>query len=543
MVILMDETIGVKGGRQDRKRMVVISKNRKKKLERETEEIKELEKKVKKQQVYTFIRALPIAIGGEIIKTIYENTVGKKKKEKEEENSKWKIKEYDADISPKTPQESKLEELKKQKKKTIVTPTGEMITIFIKSPEEKKYIEEKQYKNINSTPESKNKEEQETPKKFIFSGIDVEEKKEEQKISNQKENEISNNYQEKIGKIKSRKIVEEYEKKLKEIRYDLRQTIYEYNVLVDQEEAIVVKKDVEIILEELSDLIEKVENLKSRLEIENLDKYDENYIMYLIEGYFEDFKNKKDISEIKESPIYIMISEKLEELDKKKDDLKGRLEERKEKLIEKDEAFEDLKDKYYSINQLNEELIEFQRKQEAIQKQIEEKVANATSITEKVEYQFRGINKETKELLKLMSFQMFLPGPKFARGLIASAAAHMFFINNILNPNMESKTYKVITVKDYSDEIKNSINQIDNTILSLGNTSSQIDKIISQLKNEYSDYFGVVKECDEMLSNLQKIKRNLKEKEFEMQKIKEKQQKELEKNNAKVLTRGKYPVN
>lgn len=540
MVILMDETIGVKGGRQDRKRMVVISEKRKKKLEQESEEIKELEKKVKKQQVYTFIKALPIAIGGEIVKTIYETAVGKKKKGKEEENSKWRIKEYDADISPKTPQESKLEELKKQKKKTIVTQTGEIITIYIKSPEEKKHIEE-QHKNNQSSKE-KNKEEQEPPKKFIFGGIDVAEK-EEQKTPDQKENEISNNYQEKIEKIKSRKIVEEYEEKLKEIRYDLRQTIYEYNVLVDQEEAIVVKKDVEIILEELSDLIEKVENLKSRLEIENLDKYDENYIMYLIEEYFEEFKNKKVISEIKESPIYIMISEKLEELDKKKDNLKDRLEEKKEKLIEKDEAFEDLKNKYYSINQLNEELIEFQRKQERIQKQIEEKVANATTITEKVEYKFRGINEETKELLKLMSFQMFLPGPRFARGLIASAAAHMFFINNILNPNMDSKTYRVITVKDYSDEIKNSINQIDNTISSLANTSSQIDKIISQLKNEYSDYFGVVKECDEMLSNLEKIKRDLKEKEFEMQQIKEKQQKELEKNDAKVLTRGKYPVN
>lgn len=540
MVILMDETIGVKGGRQDRKRMLVISKNRKKKLEQESEEIKELEKKVKKQQVYTFIKALPIAIGGEIIKTIYETATGKKKKDKEEENSKWRIKEYDADISPKTPQESRLEELKKQKKKTIVTPTGEIITIYIKSPEENKQIEEKQYKDLNITPESKNKVEKEVPKKFIFSGVDVVENEEQKTSTN---NEISDNYQEKIGKIKSRKIVEEYEKKLKEIRYDLRQTIYEYNVLVDQEEAIVVKKDVEIILEELSDLIEKIEDLKSRLEIENLDKYDENYIMYLIEGYFEDFKNKKVISEIKESPIYIMISEKLDELDKKKDSLKGRLEEKKEELIEKDEAFEDLKNKYYSINQLNEELIEFQKKQEVIQKQIEEKVANATTITEKVEYQFRGINEQTKELLKLMSFQMFLPGPRFAKGLIAAAAAHMFFINNILNPNMESKTYKVITVKDYSDEIKNSINQIDSTISSLGNTISQIDKIISQLKNEYSDYFGVVKECDEMLSNLQKIKRDLKEKEFEMQKIKEKQQKELEKNNAKVLTRGKYPVN
>lgn len=540
MVILMDETIGVKGGRQDRKRMVAISEKRKKKLEQESEEIKELEKKIKKQQVYTFIKALPIAIGGEIVKTIYEAAVGKKKKDKEEENSKWRIKEYDADISPKTPQESRLEELKKQKKKTIVTQTGEIITIYIKSPEEKKHIEEQHKKNQSS--KEKNKEEQEPPKKFIFRGIDVTEK-EEQKKPDQKENEISNDYQEKIGKIKSRKIVEEYEKKLKEIRYDLRQTIYEYNVLVDQEEAIVVKKDVEIILEELSDLIEKVEDLKSRLEIENLDKYDENYIMYLIEGYFEDFKNKKVISEIKESPIYIIISEKLEELDKKKDNLKGRLEEKKEELSEKDEAFEDLKNKYYSINQLNEELIEFQKKQEVIQKQIEEKVANATTITEKVEYRFRGINEESRELLKLMSFQMFLPGPGFARGLIASAAAHMFFVNNILNPNMDSKTYKVITVKDYSDEIKNSINQIDNTISSLANTSSQIDRIISQLKNEYADYFGVVKECDEMLSNLQKIKRNLKEKEFEMQKIKEKQQKELEKNNAKVLTRGKYPVN
>ena len=46
-----------------------------------------------------------------------------------------------------------------------------------------------------------------------------------------------------------------------------------------------------------------------------------------------------------------------------------------------------------------------------------------------------------------------------------------------------------------------------------------------------------------MLSNLNKMKNNLREKEFEMKKLKRKQQKELEKNDAKVLTRGKYPVN
>ena len=46
-----------------------------------------------------------------------------------------------------------------------------------------------------------------------------------------------------------------------------------------------------------------------------------------------------------------------------------------------------------------------------------------------------------------------------------------------------------------------------------------------------------------MLNNLNRMKSNIKEKEFEMEKMKQKQQKELAKNDAKVLTRGKYPVN
>lgn len=545
----MDETIGVKGGRQDRKRIVIITENKKKKLEDEHEELKELEKSVKKKQVFTFIKALPIAIGGEIIKTIYDTAMNKKKTDKEEENSKWRIKEYDGDISPKTPVEAEIEKIKKQrqKQKVVFTPTGERIIVYINIPEEVKYVEPSLIeKKEEIKPKEEKKEQEEKPKKFIITGIDTiksdNTEKKESTTSKEKEK-IPTEIKERIGKLKSRKLVEEYERKLKEIRYDLRQAIYEYNVLVDQEEAIVVKKDAEIVLEGLSELIEKVETLKSRMEISNFDQYDENYILYLIEGYFEDFKNKKIISEIKESPIYIMISEKLDELDKKKSDFKERIEQKKEALADKEADFEELKSKYYTIDQLNNKLIEFQKNQDRIQKEIEDKVANATTITEKVEYQFRGLNEQTRDLLRLMSFQMFLPGPMFARGLVASAAAHIYFMNNILNPNLEKKTYKVITVKDYGEDIRNSISEIDKSIDLLGKTSSQIDKLIEKIRNDYSDYFGVIKECDLMLSNLQRIKRDLREKEFEMQKIKEKQQKELEKNDAKVLTRGKYPVN
>ena len=76
----------------------------------------------------------------------------------------------------------------------------------------------------------------------------------------------------------------------------------------------------------------------------------------------------------------------------------------------------------------------------------------------------------------------------------------------------------------------------------LGRTSSQIDKMISMINTEYSDYFGVIPECDELLSNLKKIKNDIEEKEYEMEKVKEQQRLLLEKNNAKVLKRGEYTM-
>jgi hypothetical protein len=58
----MDETIGVKGGHNDQRRTMIITRENKKKLEEyeEQREIEELEKKVKKQQIYTLVKTLPI---------------------------------------------------------------------------------------------------------------------------------------------------------------------------------------------------------------------------------------------------------------------------------------------------------------------------------------------------------------------------------------------------------------------------------------------------------------------------------------------------
>ena len=64
--------------------------------------------------------------------------------------------------------------------------------------------------------------------------------------------------------------------------------------------------------------------------------------------------------------------------------------------------------------------------------------------------------------------------------------------------------------------------------------------MIDRIETEFKDYLDVVPECRETLDDLAKIKAQLKEKDYEMEKLKEQQKKVLENNNAKVLKRGEY---
>ena len=550
----MDETIGVKGGKQDRIRTLKITKKSKKKLQELEEErqIKDLEKKIKKQQIYTLIKALPIAISGGFIKTIHDTAIGKKQKDKEEQNSKWRIKEYDGDISPKTPIEAEVEKLINQKKKEIVTPTGKKIIVYISDiPNSKKKTNDISDEDQIVLKEKQTKEKQNNPQKtkaFVSAGVGtptevINKNPEEQNNSNIEILSEEDKTTEKINTIKSRRIIEEYDRQLKEIRYELRNALFEFNILVHDENEIIEKEDAQKVLDNLTDLIDRIELIKDKMNIDNYDQYDNNYIYFLIESYFEDFNNKQIVKEIKESPFYIELAEKINDLDSQKNKFKKKVEEKKDQLENKEEQFSQLKNKYLSIDRINSKLIKFQIEQEKFLKDIQEKIANSTSITEKIEYEFHAINRQSKRMLRFMQFQMLLPGPALARVMSASALSHIIFLNNIISPQLTEKKYKVITVKDYSSEIKNSIDEIDSSIDLLGKTEEQIDRIITEINTKYKDYLGVVKECDEMLNNLNRMKSNIKEKEFEMEKMKQKQQKELAKNDAKVLTRGKYPVN
>lgn len=129
------------------------------------------------------------------------------------------------------------------------------------------------------------------------------------------------------------------------------------------------------------------------------------------------------------------------------------------------------------------------------------------------------------------------PGVRGAKGLAAATALHMQLMRNIVNPKTVTKKYKEITVKDYSDSIKSNIDMMEDAEKLLKKADKAIDKMIKEIMEEYQDYLYAIPECRELLSNLEKVKRDLNEKEYEIDKIKDQQINLLEKNNAKVLTR------
>ncbi len=566
----MNETIGEKGGYNDRQRSLRIQNVNKEKKEQAflEQEIKELEKKVKKQQALTLVKTLPIVIVGGTFKTLYDTA---------------KNGETLSDIRDKTdghvnPFIKDSEDYVRGKVETKIIKTSDggkvMVTVPVTEKDEKKTIiedllfpgheEEKQVIHEGSVSGDVRQTESDhltdTPTKVSDNGyvdrpvtgsisIPVVSDNSTDRVIDYKDydleldsDKLPDYYRDTIEKLKTHKLISEYEKELKDIRYDLRQLIYEYSVLEDDSEKISNNKDADIILDRLSNVIDKIDELKSRIRIDRLDEYDDNYIYYLIEDYLGEFSEGKAISTMKDSPLYIEIASKINELDSKKDDLSVKVNDKKDELEDANKKFEEFKDRYYSVDKINNELLKFQYEQDKLLLEIQEKVKDATSVSEKIRYEFEGMNAQSRRLLNIINLQLFLPGPRFAKSLAANTALYLLFMRNIMKPRVVSKKYKVVRVKDYSDDIERNIDSLVDASRLLRSTSSQIDKMIIEINNDFKDYFDSIPEISETLSNLYKIKSEVLEKEYEMQKLKEQQEKVLEENNDKVLTMGEYPM-
>ena len=498
----MNETIGARGGKNDRRRVIKI-KNKKLK------ELKEIEKEIRKKQISNIIKLIPIAIIGSSEKLLENN-----KEEKEQ--------------------------IKEQKEVVIINIKKEKISK--KEKEEEKVIskEETPIKEefIVNKPKKGNNEQEEI-KEIITNNEDV------VPTINIIRNEISNEEKdntEDLKKVKAQKIIDTYSKELKSIRTDLRHLIFDYNMMVDESDDLYTSKEADKLLDSLNYLIKKVDELKRKIKVDNLDKYDENYIYTLIEDYLKEFRDKKAIKEIKDNNLFIDISEKIDELSSKKDKLKKKVENRKEKLKIKEDNFKDLKEKYYNLDRFNDYMYAVEKEQESLLRSIKDKVAKAKTEKERVQTEIEYLDGLSKRLIALMALQMIIPKAYGAKRAVTAAVLYAYFMERMLNAKVKTKKYKEIRVIDYTKDIENRIDELDSITSSLNKTSKEIDKIIKSFKKDYKEYIDIFPEYKSFISNLNKVKDDLEEKEEEIKQIKKEQEKQLDINKVQIKQRGIYDM-
>ncbi len=541
---------GQKGGLNDRRRVIKL---RKKELERlkELNEEESLKKVLKENESKELLSIIPIVIIKIMIDNIKSNNkvyIDRDKKEQQKETLD-KTSNKQIDVKPTEEKEEyikveKIEEDKKEEDKKeapiiedIILPgilliEGSPKVAKVEKKEQvtkKETKEEKKLDTIEVLEEKESKEKELEPEQLKEK--ETKEQAKEEVDLEDKQSEIDK----KIEKLSSNKIVEKYMDKLMDIRYDLRNLIFEYNVIRDRKDKLETKDEAERLLDSLNLLIKKIDELKKKLEIPNNDKYDETYLYAIAEEYMKEFSNNNPIKEIKSSPLYISISDKVKELDKAKDKLKKNLDDKKKNLGIKEDKVEKLKSKYDDISNFDKKMEDFTTQADKELKDIEEKVRDSLDIRREMEYRVVETNRMSRILAGLIAVEAMLPTNRSAKRAALIATVGAYILNRMLNRRIEVRENVHVSVKDYSERIEKDLDKIEDVQKTLSNSSKDIDKIISLLENDYKDVVAANSEYKELLVNLKIIKANLQEKEYELRKINDETKKTLDENNQKVL--------
>ena len=545
----MNENQGAKGGKQDRKRVFKIKQFYIEKI-KELNKNEKFKKKLKKKKLLELQLLIPVLLKLFLPKekTTKKEKSSIKKEEKKKEttsNKEEKPKEKIVTVTERVKVDKKP---KKTKKKDILE---DIVLITLPVPvallndkkdikvSNKKIIDNIQNNTIQvlnpSIKDQSNKpsSKEETKPKDEITNNDEELEILEVLDIDQSNKEISDSNKE-LEKYKASRIVSLYEDKFKEIRLDLKNLFYEYSLIEEKYDHVKEKSDADDILKRLDILIDKVKELKSKLDIPNSDKYENSYIYQLVEEYVNEFNNNKAVSSIKSSDLYIDISNKIKELEQEKDHLKKKTLQKKELLSIDEEKMKQIKKEKEKKEKYNEKLNEFTKKAdedlEKINKKINEVKHKNTEITLKISQ----ANSISNNLLLLIGAEMMIPTANSAKKVAVASTVGLYLLNKLLRRDKYKKLIKdEISTVDYSKEIEASLTSISQTISKLDENIYDIDKMIFMLQNDYSDYKDN-NEFKGLLNNLFSIKKNIEEKKDNLIKIQKEEEKNLNKNNNKV---------
>lgn len=488
----MDNNRGIKSLQRDRKRIIILTKKQKKKLEeineKNDEELKKLEKKVRQLQIITFIKTVPLIIVGAIFKST-ANTID-----------------------------------------NLITPTNKDLTATDKNKdiEDKEVIEEKianNEKNSNITYNNTNDF-------YTIPDPTYYKEKENEKLEDKE-----------LENVKDKKLIKHYEEKLKEKRVEIKLLAASIPLSVGTdiyyEKADDIYKKINIVLSKLNDLEQKIK-VDGNL-------YDDNYINYLVDSYTKEFDDGRLVAEIKNSELYRDISIKIEQLEEEKAKIKRLVSEKQKDLDSEEIINNETETNSYNINTTSkypeeEKIIEeapeetdnfsfddekkeydkFLDQQEHIKIEEEREEAKTRSEIENYKLRIAAIKKQCESLKRMITKRSLVkPTVRNAKLITVTVLASIYNMRNILRNKKFRRRRKRLTRIEYTKAIENDPNEISNVSILINKSYQQIDALISEIKTKFSSFNAI--EYQSLISDLEEIKRILEEREYEIERVRKRQ--------------------
>jgi len=494
----MDETIGVKGGRNDRRRRLKMTtlelkrileideEDRKKRKEEKLKKKKELERILRRNDIIAFIKISPLILIGNIIEKSPERKI---------------LREYE-----KAKKEDYLSNYYKESKDIYGG-----VVIVIKEGSEYKIIDSK-YEEDNN--------------RFLSIQERLNEKLEYKvKIETLKETKsISEEDKKIIEKLTTKDIIDKFDNRALKIKKELENILDEYIKITGEKDSLEniesIDDDLELdlmiektilIKEELKKLKKREEKLNSGLEF--IDEKEDT----LLEG------NKYTL-ELDAEAIFD-IDESIKEIE----DIEKKLETKKED--KKDINISKYEKKKMSIEEINSNMLMLLIEQEKLIKDMEKKLSKSTNYQDKLNIRFETINESTQRTIEAARNRMNGNGPFALRALSAISTMTLGMTRNILFPRMTTEVTKEAIIEDFGKEIESGIDEIESAIGYIDKNVNDIDSIINEIEELYPHY----KEVDEIINNLSKLRTELESKKTSLHQSQKIEEELYKKNSEKIL--------
>lgn len=328
-----------------------------------------------------------------------------------------------------------------------------------------------------------------------------------------------------ISKIKSKKILEEYEDKLKDLRYKLRTSYYEQSILDEVKE--LEDNPSNENLKKINKLIDKLDDYKENISINTKYLVEENYIKELVNEDMKKIQEESLLVEESASDVFKSIDSKVEEIKKIENNIKENIEQEKIWKNIDEEKLEELKEKDLNIEKHKNDLIKFQDEEDKITKVVQEKIKKETNIFEKERIKLSGMSIGSALAIRNVRRNMRPIGVRSGRKIFNFITTYLYYFSMINTVKPIRNRYKKLDLNKYQKEVEKSLEEIDKVLIDIKKTGKKLEKTIKEFIIKYEKYSNT-SEYKIILDNLMQMDKALKEKEYEIEQIKKQEEKKYQ---------------